>query len=286
MKEAIGTGKTVDDAINKGCEELGLTREAVQFEILELPKKGFFGLSTSPAKVRVFVEKSKVDAAVEYVTEILEVMGVHANITVKQEGSNAELLLEGEGLGVIIGRRGETLDALQYLSGLVANRLEGDYVKITLDSGNYREKREKTIEALAIKIAKNAVKTGRSSTLEPMNSYERRIIHAAVSQIEGATSASIGEEPNRRVVISSTNPRKYPPREGGRGRNDRRPGRGGNRGRDGYQNRDHAPRAPRDFKRSDEEKTSAAPAAEPSSRPAATRPEEGKDLPLYGKIEI
>lgn len=134
-------------------------------------------------------------------------MGLGATqITVKEEKDSATFTLEGEGLGVIIGRRGETLDAFQYLAGLVANKMEGDYFRITIDSGKYREKREKTLESLAVRLAQQAVKTGRTSTLEPMNPYERRVIHAAVQNVAGATSSSVGEEPNRRVVISSTNP--------------------------------------------------------------------------------
>lgn len=124
------------------------------------------------------------------------------------------MTLTGDGLGVLIGRRGETLDALQYLSGLVANRMEGEYFRITIDSGNYREKRERTLELLAKKLSSQVLKNGRSMTLEPMNPYERRIIHATVQNIDGVSSSSIGEEPNRRVVISSANSRRpFPPKD-------------------------------------------------------------------------
>ena len=160
-------------------------------------------------------EKAKV--AAQYVGEILEQMGVkNAVVTPRQTRESIEIRLEGDGLGVIIGRRGETLDAVQYLTSLVANRMGGDYMRISIDSGDYRKKRAETLERLATKLARNAVKTGRSTKLEPMNPYERRIIHAAVSKVEGATSSSIGEEPNRRVVISSKNPRKRTdaPKEG------------------------------------------------------------------------
>lgn len=156
----------------------------------------------------------KVARAVAYLREIFDAMDI-ASVEIKvnpiQDG--AVLTLSGEGLGVLIGRRGETLDALQYLSGLVANRLEGDYFRITIDSGNYREKRERTLEQLAKKLSSQVIKNGRSLTLEPMNPYERRIIHATVQNIDGVTSSSVGEEPNRRVVISATAQRKFPPRD-------------------------------------------------------------------------
>lgn len=109
----------------------------------------------------------------------------------------------------MIGRRGETLDALQYLSSLVANRIEGDYIRVSLDSCGYREKREETLKGLAERISEKALKTGKSTVLEPMNPYERRIIHSVVSKIEGVNSKSIGEEPYRKIVIASDNPRKY-----------------------------------------------------------------------------
>ncbi|MDE6103981.1 MAG: single-stranded DNA-binding protein, partial [Oscillospiraceae bacterium] len=109
----------------------------------------------------------------------------------------------------VIGRRGETLDALQYLSSLVANRIEGDYIRISLDSCGYREKREETLKSLAERISEKVLKNGRSTVLEPMNPYERRIIHSVVSKIDGVNSKSIGEEPYRKIVISSDNPKKY-----------------------------------------------------------------------------
>ena len=212
MKEIITTGKTVDLAIEEGCRQLGVSREEAEFEIIDLPKKAFLGLKTYPAKVRVFVievEKSKEELAVEYVTSVLHAMGAKEfSIEANKEGENLNITLKGDDLGFVIGRRGETIDAIQYLASLAINRLDGDYMRITIDSGNFREKREKTLESLAKRLARTAVKTGRSVTLEPMNPYERRIIHATVSTVEGATSSSIGEEPNRRVVISSTNPVK------------------------------------------------------------------------------
>ena len=211
MKEIITTGKTVDLAIEEACRQLQTAREKVEFEIIDLPKKGLFGLKTYPAKVRVFVKENKEEMAVEYITAVLKAMGAQDfTAEANRDGENLNITLKGDDLGFVIGRRGETIDAIQYLASLAVNRLDGDYMRITIDSGNFREKREKTLESLARRLARNVVKSGRSMTLEPMNPYERRIIHATVATVEGATSSSIGEEPNRRVVISSTNPvKKY-----------------------------------------------------------------------------
>ena len=290
IREQIETGKTVELAVEAACQKLEISREEAQYEILELPKKGFLGFGATPAKVRVYVEYTKSGRAVEYLQEVLGAMGFdNVNIDVKEEENGAVLTLDGEGLGVIIGRRGETLDALQYLAGLVANKIEGDYYRITLDSGNYREKREKTLEALAKKLAMNAVKTGKSSTLEPMNPYERRIIHAAVQQVQGATSTSIGDEPNRRIVISSTVPRRErPARDGNRPARD---GKGGGRygNRRGGKYGDRRERAPKENAGETMENLNVqAPAVQENTAPAAPKAKltDNADQPLYSKIEI
>ncbi len=279
IREAIGTARTVDEAIDFACLELNIAREDAQFEIIDLPKKSLF--KNVPAKVRVFIEtdepepapkappvrkeseapreaapaareaakpavpqepfviteemKEKAEFARQYVTDILVKMGLSdAQVTFTLDENGITLQLAGEGLGVIIGRRGETLDALQYLTGLSANRGEGTYVRVSIDSGDYRQKREKTLEALAGKLANTVARTGRSCTLEPMNPYERRIIHAAVSKVQGVSSASVGEEPNRKVVISSTTPRRPQGNRQGGGFNRNRPGGGGNRQGGGF----------------------------------------------------
>lgn len=224
-KETIKTAETVDEALALGYAELGVGAEdaGVGFEILELPKKGFLGLKKTEARVLVYAEQSKADAAVDYLRKVLEGMGLTAEFSVEEDEKGAVITLSGDDLGVIIGRRGETLDALQYLAGLVANRGEGSYYRISLDSNNYREKRVKTLQSLAARLARQVAKTGRSTTLEPMNPFERRIIHSTVQTVEGVKSASIGEEPNRRVVISSTNPKSNRRSDrGGRNRSERR----------------------------------------------------------------
>lgn len=202
-REVVATGKTVEDAIQSACKMLEADRDNVEIEILELPSKRLLGLlGASDAKVKVTVKETVEERAKNYLTEILIKMNL-PNVTIETKETDSGILfdLKGEGLGVIIGHRGETLDAIQYLTSLVANRGEEEYKRITIDTGDYREKREKTLTSLARRIALNAVKTRRSTTLEPMNPYERRIIHTAVQEVKGAASWSIGEDPNRRVVI-------------------------------------------------------------------------------------
>jgi spoIIIJ-associated protein len=204
-REAIATGHTVEDAIQAACDILGVERDRTEFEIIDLPSKRLLGLlGASEAKVKVIFEESVEERAKTFLQQLLvnmDLSGVFIESTEKDDGIFIDL--EGEGLGYIIGHRGETLDAMQYIVSLVANKGEEQYKRITLDTGSYREKREKTLVSLAGRIAVNAVKTHRNTTLEPMNPYERRIIHTAVQEINGAASWSVGEDPNRRVVIGA-----------------------------------------------------------------------------------
>jgi spoIIIJ-associated protein len=201
--EVVATGKTVEDAIKSACAMLGAEREKVEVEILELPSKRLLGfLGASDAKVKVTYAETIEERAKNYLTGILDKMNLGVvEIDTNETDEGIFFNLKGEGLGIIIGHRGETLDAIQYLVSLVANRGEDKYRRITIDTGDYRKKRENTLTSLARRIAQSAVKTHRSTTLEPMNPYERRIIHNAVQEIKGATSWSVGEDPNRRVVI-------------------------------------------------------------------------------------
>lgn len=164
----------------------------------------------------------KVKLARDYITSILRAMDVEAKFTVYQNETGAILNIDSNSNGTIIGRRGETLDAIQYLCSIIANKGDKDYFRITIDCLGYRSKRKETLEQLAVKVAKSVLRTGRSQPLEPMNPYERRVIHSAISEIEGVSSRSVGEEPYRKIIISSNNPRKKRDnrRDGGR-RNDR-----------------------------------------------------------------
>lgn len=236
QKEIIKEAQSVEEAILLAAEELGVSKEKLQIEVLQEPQKKAFGLfGGTLAKVKATVNsETPAGAAVAFLKDILSKMGVEeVAIGVEEEDSQCTLTLEGEDLGFIIGRRGETLDALQYLTGLVANRVENSFYRVTINIGNYREKREKTLSGLARKAAIQAAKTGRSTSLEPMNPYERRIIHTAVQKVEGATSFSVGSDPNRHVVIAASddNPAKTrAPRanRGGRGqKSENRPERSG-----------------------------------------------------------
>ena len=256
---------------------------------------------------------ARVSRCSEDVRGILELLGVSdATVTPKYYAESVCLQLSGGGLGVIIGHRGETLDSIQYLASLVANRGEDAYLRINIDSGNYRQKREKTLEALARKLANLAVKTGKSTTLEPMNPYERRIIHGAVSQVKGATSSSIGLDPNRRVIISAINPPKRDgQRSGGRGGRGGRGGKGrgssqgghgpasGSReGRPQEQPRSNPKPAPQGQREKLDDGPPPPRAFTPKPPPSAPVPptplkehpleetDEAKKAPLYGKIEL
>ena len=304
IKEVIKEAKTQEEAIELACKELGKNRDDVQVEILERAKKGFFGIGSSDAKVRVFYEEieeikeieeienapvvevkevkkpvqvgNKAEKAMEFLKNILDDMGITDYTSkVEEDESGISIVLEGDKLGAIIGRRGETLDAIQYLVSLAANRVDNKYTRITIDTGNYREKREKTLQSLARKIAINAVKTGRSTTLEPMNPYERRIIHAAVSQIEGATSTSIGEEPNRKVVISSLNPVKKPYNK------DRKQGGYNKGGKHRYNNK-----GDRHYNKKDEGNKEFAPVENVEAPVIDKKIEENSSAQLYSKIEF
>ena len=249
----------------------------------------------------VIEENAKVKAAVEYLQEVIAKMGVE-NVTFSavQKGEATIIRLDGEHLGALIGRRGETMESLSYLASLVANRLEGDYIKLGLDVAGYRDKRESDLTALAQRIGAKVRKTGRSFAMEPMNPYERRIIHSAISKMEGVRSESKGEGRDRRVVIYSTAPdaqteNTYGERRGrGGNRNGRRPGgsrnggyRGERRSNGGYRgSRSGAPRGPRPS--GVPERTYAPRDAESAAPVAPKRTERVDDFAdfSFGKIEL
>lgn len=368
MREIIMTGKTVEEAITEACKELGLEREEVSVEILEMPAKKLF--KTIPATVKVtsdadmeaqkaadtmaataakaaaakeaapkadtqakpaakaatappapkkqyvdtvtdidLNENEKARLAVEYLREITAKMGIE-NITIKPllHGEAIILKVDGPNVSSLIGRRGETMEALSYLCGLVANHIGGSYAKIGIDVGGYRSKRESDLSELAQRIAAKAIKTGRSQSLEPMNPYERRIIHSAVGEVEGVRSESTGEGAQRRVVIICTGenavnalPERYerPMRantnthsqrgadrpQGSRPRSGVRQGQGGYAARGAAHSTgdDYAPKSnvpARDF--ATRERTDAAPVVPKRTETIS----DGGDMPLYGKIEL
>lgn len=223
IREAIAKAATVEEAMSKAAAELGKEQLECTFEVLEAPKRSLFGKNKEAVvKATIEVEEpvlvkqaassvnaNKLAIATKYLQSILDAMDLSViKMDIAENEDGAIITFNGEGMAALIGHHGETLDALQYLIALTCNRIDGDYYRITLDCGNYREKREVTLQGLAGRISAKVKKTGRSQLLEPMNPYERRIIHAVVSDIEGVYSKSKGEEPNRRVVILSDTPSK------------------------------------------------------------------------------
>jgi spoIIIJ-associated protein len=176
---------------------------------------GLFGGKPAKVKVTVEIKENPADVAEKFLRDVISAMNLsELTIEVEKTDNSATFDIEGEDVGFIIGRRGETLDSLQYLTSLVANHVDNSYFKITVNTGNYREKREKTLEILGRKLAYKAVKTGKKTSLEPMNPYERRIIHTSVQKVKGAISWSEGENASRHVVIGP-DPKARPRRRGG-----------------------------------------------------------------------
>ncbi len=303
LREVISTGVNVDEAVAEACLRLGVSRDDVSVEVLEMPQRKLFGMS--PAKVRVTTETEQPAPAPEaapaprserrerreprepreeqpektiepyvpdetetpltelgeaeqktldYLKAVAEKLGaVKMSYEVVVTESGVKIKADGEDAAILIGRRGETMEALQYLCSLVFHRSEkSQYERVIIDIACYRRKRERSLQQLAKNTAVKVQRTHRQQTLEPMNPYERRIIHSTVQKVNGVKSESIGEEPHRRVVIMP---------EGGRGR--------GGKGRRKGDRQDRRP--------------SAAPAETSRTEP---RPAEGQGLPLYSKIEL
>ena len=205
-KEIIVTAKTVEEARAKAAAELNVPEEDLEVTVLEEGKKGFLGIGATDAKISAVYTVKRSDVAKDFICKIIEDMELNLTVNV-QAGNNDDTLItvDGEGAGILIGHHGETLDSLQYLANLAANKkVKGEkqeYVKITLDIEGYRAKREQALRALARRTAAKVVKGKKSVMLEPMNPYERRIIHSEVQGIEGVSTNSIGSENNRRIVM-------------------------------------------------------------------------------------
>ena len=246
LKTLEKSGKTEEAAIAAALEELGLDRDDVSVEIVERAKSGFLGIGASPAVVRVQYEapdeelETVAEAAAEspaaapaeaqpaaapaapaadepesyarirtFVSGLLEHMGIQAQIDITaRDNGGVNVNLSGSGMGAVIGRRGETLDAIQHLTNYAVNRGSDKHMHISVDAESYRAKREESLVRLAEKMAAKAVKYKRSMALEPMNSYERHVIHTALQDYEGVTTSSTGTEPNRRVVVSYEKPQR------------------------------------------------------------------------------
>ncbi len=287
-KEVIARASTVEEAQAAALAQLGLSADCaakVVFETLQEPQKKAFGLfGGSLAEVRAVWEEtlSPSDAAAAYLREVLTALGVGdtaIEVTENEAGDGCVLALEGEDLGFVIGRRGDTLDALQYLVSLIANRQSEDYYRVTIDIGNYREKRERSLTGLAKKTGNQVARTGRRVSLEPMNPYERRIIHTAVQNINGATSWSVGSEPNRYVIIGPSD--DNPNRARGRGGKGRRPQEGASRDR----RRDEITPPQREI-RHFVSRSNPLPDADGATPPSRTESATESSATLYGRINL
>ena len=203
MESVEQSAKTVDEAVTDALVELGLTSDQVEIEILDEGSKGLLGLFGSKmARVRVTKKVDLKNIAENFLKELLQAMDISSQITMTEEDkSTLAINLEGEEMGVLIGKRGQTLDAIQYLTSLVVNKYSDHYIRIKMDTEDYRNRRRKTLEALANNLAMKVKKTGKKFTLEPMSSNERRIVHSTLQKYKFIETYSEGEEPFRRVII-------------------------------------------------------------------------------------
>lgn len=203
MKSIEVTGKNVDDAIAKALQKLNVSKDEIEYEVIDEGSKGLFNfIGSKPAKLVVSLKKNYIDNAKEFLVNVLNSTGIEPQIKITEEGNTIKIDLEGIKMGNVIGYRGETLDSLQYLLSLVINKNhEIPYKRVVLDVENYRLKREETLKRVAEKTAYKVKKISRAYKLEPMNPYERRIIHSALQDKEGIFTYSEGEEPYRRVVV-------------------------------------------------------------------------------------
>lgn len=213
QKELIAIGKTTEEAIENGLAELGVSREEVEVEVIETSAKGLFGfIGQKDAKVLLKVLNNENSVVKEFVEELLLKMGVKAEAEVELcENNLFKINLTGDDMGIIIGRRGETLDALQHIVQMYVNGKFEKYFKIRLDTESYRQKREEVLANLANGIAKKVLRTRKEVILEPMKAYERRIIHTALQEYAKIKTYSIGDEPNRKLVVAY----RYVPRDNG-----------------------------------------------------------------------
>jgi len=198
------TAKSVDEAITDALIKLGTTSDNIEYEVIEKESSGFLGLFIKPAKIRVRCKFSPENIAKDFLSKVFTAMGIKAQVEVSlTEDNTLDINVTGDDMGVLIGKRGQTLDSLQYLISLVVNKNSENYFKVKLDTENYRARRKETLENLAKNIAYKVKRTRRPVSLEPMNPYERRIIHSALQNDKFVETHSEGEEPYRRVVINA-----------------------------------------------------------------------------------
>ncbi|MCI5954507.1 MAG: protein jag [Lachnospiraceae bacterium] len=201
------SAKTVSEAITEACQKLGVTSDRLDYQVVEEGSSGFLGIGSKPAIIKAAVKVEKVsveDSAKNFLNDVFAAMDMTVVVDVKynEEEKEMDIDLSGDEMGVLIGKRGQTLDSLQYLVSLVVNKESEDYIRVKVDTENYRERRKETLENLAKNIAYKVKRTRRTVALEPMNPYERRIIHSALQNDKYVTTHSEGEEPFRKVVVS------------------------------------------------------------------------------------
>ena len=201
------SAKTVDDAITEACQKFEVTSDKIEYEVLEEGSSGFLGFNAKPAVInaRVKEEEAKADdKAKSFLSDVFKSMNLAVVIDTKYNDvdNTLDIDLSGDDMGILIGKRGQTLDSLQYLVSLVVNKGDGEYIRVKVDTENYRQRRKDTLENLAKNISFKVKRTKRTVSLEPMNPYERRIIHSALQNDKYVTTHSEGEEPFRRVVVT------------------------------------------------------------------------------------
>ncbi len=276
IKEAICTAPTIEEATSAAIEKLNAPAKAdIKVEVIQEPVKKTLGLfGGSPAKVRVYYHESDFAKAEDYIKTILNGIGIKdAEIETTVEGEDVRIeIICGDDYGTVIGRRGETLDAIQYLTRLIINKGSEEYKRVSINVGNYREKREQTLRELAKRTAGKVKKYGRSLSLDPMNPYERRIIHTTIQEIEGVSSHSVGSESNRRVIVTLAE--GFKPTAGEYNRDERSNG--------GYcqgsSSRDGRPRGRSDYRGSKQNSAENRPSRAPRSDAASAS--------LYGRIDV
>ena len=197
------SAKTVNDAITEACQKLTVTSDKLEYEVVEEGSTGFLGIGSRPAIIKARVKSSVEDTAKDFLKDVFDAMDLTVVVDVKydEEDSSMEIDLSGDEMGVLIGKRGQTLDSLQYLVSLVVNKNVENYIRVKVDTENYRQRRKETLENLAKNISYKVKRTKRPVSLEPMNPYERRIIHSALQNDKYVTTHSEGDEPYRHVVV-------------------------------------------------------------------------------------
>lgn len=203
MREVTATGPTVEEAVHQALNQLNVSKERAEITVVDEGKKGFLGIfGARPAVVKVRVIYNPAEEAEKFLRKVIEKMGIAVEVNRDGDEKDVKFTLNAENIALLIGKHGQTLNALQFLTQLVANRYAEHFINITVDAENYRDRRKETLVQLAIKLADKAVKTGKEVKIEPLPAYERKIIHAALAEVRNVKTYSVGTEPHRYIVIA------------------------------------------------------------------------------------